>query len=422
HVQTSNGGKAWGLSPTPGNVVDIFGPSFNAINEMIKNAQAVLEKTKQLNANENTQITQPDNFNPYTSKDTRFAQEMLNRANAQAEILSLAQQVADNFHSIQGPIQGDLEECKAGSAGVITNNTWGSGCAFVKETLNSLEQHTAYYGNQVNQDRALSQTILNFKEALNTLGNDSKAINNGISHLPNAKSLQNMTHATQNPNSPEGLLTYSLDTNKYNQLQTVAQELGKNPFRRIGVIDYQNNNGAMNGIGVQVGYKQFFGKKRNWGLRYYGFFDYNHAYIKSNFFNSASDVWTYGVGMDALYNFINDKNTNFLGKNNKLSVGLFGGFALAGTSWLNSQQVNLTMMNGIYNANVSASNFQFLFDLGLRMNLARPKKKDSDHAAQHGIELGVKIPTINTDYYSFMGAELKYRRLYSVYLNYVFAY
>ncbi len=41
-----------------------------------------------------------------------------------------------------------------------------------------------------------------------------------------------------------------------------------------------------------------------------------------------------GVGMDALYNFINDKATNFLGKNNKLSVGLFGGFALAGISWL----------------------------------------------------------------------------------------
>ncbi|WP_373453474.1 Hop family outer membrane protein HopM/HopN [Helicobacter pylori] len=422
YVQTSNGGKAWGLSSTPGNVVDIFGPSFNAINEMIKNAQAVLEKTKQLNANENAQITQPDNFNPYTSKNKQFAQEMLNRANAQAEILGLAKQVADNFHSIQGPIQGDLEECKAGSAGVITNNTWGSGCAFVKETLNSLEQHTAYYGNQVNQDRALSQTILNFKEALNTLNKDSTAINSGISHLPNAKSLQNMTHATQNPNSPEGLLTYSLNADKYNQLQNIRQELGKNPFRRFGVIDTQSNNGAMNGIGVQVGYKQFFGKKRNWGLRYYGFFDYNHAFIKSSFFNSASDVWTYGVGMDALYNFINDKNTNFLGKNNKLSVGLFGGFALAGTSWLNSEYVNLNVVGNIYSAKMNVANFQFLFNLGLRMNLARPKKKNSDHAAQHGMELGVKIPTINTDYYSFMGAELKYRRLYSVYLNYVFAY
>ncbi|GAA6857955.1 Hop family outer membrane protein HopM/HopN [Helicobacter pylori] len=422
HVQTSNGGKAWGLSSTPGNVVDIFGPSFNAINEMIKNAQAVLEKTKQLNANENAQITQPENFNPYTSKDKGFAKEMLNRANAQAEILSLAQQVANNFHSIQGPIQGDLEECKAGSAGVITNNTWGSGCAFVKETLNSLEQHATYYGNQVNQDKALAQTILNFKGALNTLNNDSKAINSGISNLPNAKSLQNMTHSVQNPNSPEGLLTYSLDTDKYNQLQATTQELGKNPFRRIGVIDTQSNNGAMNGIGVQMGYKQFFGKKRNWGLRYYGFFDYNHAFIKSSFFNSASDVWTYGVGMDALYNFINDKNTNFLGKNNKLSVGLFGGFALAGTSWLNSEFVNLNMVGNIYSAKVNVANFQFLFNLGLRMNLARAKKKDSDHAAQHGVELGVKIPTINTDYYSFMGTELKYRRLYSVYLNYVFAY
>ncbi|GLP22665.1 membrane protein [Helicobacter pylori] len=418
----NGGGGAWGFRGKTGTVMDIFGDSFNAINEMIKNAQTALAKTQQLNANENAQITQPNNFNPYTSEDKGFAQEMLNRANAQAEILNLAQQVADNFHSIQGPIQQDLEECTAGSAGVINDNTYGSGCAFVKETLNSLEQHTAYYGNQVNQEKALAQTILNFKEALNTLNKDSTAINSGISNLPNAKSLQNMTHSTQNPNSPEGLLTYSLDTNKYNQLQTITQELGKNPFRRIGVIDYQNNNGAMNGIGVQVGYKQFFGKKRNWGLRYYGFFDYNHAFIKSSFFNSASDVWTYGVGMDALYNFINDKNTNFLGKNNKLSVGLFGGFALAGTSWLNSQQVNLTMMNGIYNANVSTSNFQFLFDLGLRMNLARPKKKNSDHAAQHGIELGFKIPTINTSYYSFMGAKLEYRRMYSLFLNYVFAY
>ncbi len=418
----NGGGGAWGFSGKTGTVMDIFGDSFNAINEMIKNAQTALEKTKQLNANENTQITQPNNFNPYTSKDKSFAQEMLNRANAQAEILSLAQQVANNFHSIQGPIQQDLEECLAGSAGVISDKTYGSGCAFVKETLNSLEQHNAYYGNQVNQEKALAQTILNFKGALNTLNNDSKAINSAISNLPNAKSLQNMTHSTQNPNSPEGLLTYSLDTDKYNQLQATTQELGKNPFRRFGVIDTQSNNGAMNGIGVQMGYKQFFGKKRNWGLRYYGFFDYNHAFIKSSFFNSASDVWTYGVGMDALYNFINDKNTNFLGKNNKLSVGLFGGFALAGTSWLNSEFVNLNMVGNIYSAKVNVANFQFLFNLGLRMNLARAKKKDSDHAAQHGVELGVKIPTINTDYYSFMGTELKYRRLYSVYLNYVFAY
>ncbi|MFP6217590.1 outer membrane beta-barrel protein [Helicobacter pylori] len=30
--------------------------------------------------------------------------------------------------------------------------------------------------------------------------------------------------------------------------------------------------------------------------------------------------------------------------------------------------------------------------------------------------------TINTNYYSFMGAKLEYRRMYSLFLNYVFAY
>ncbi|WP_187888398.1 outer membrane beta-barrel protein, partial [Helicobacter pylori] len=61
-------------------------------------------------------------------------------------------------------------------------------------------------------------------------------------------------------------------------------------------------------------------------------------------------------------------------------------------------------------------------NLGLRTNLAMNKKKVSPHAIQHGIELGVKIPTINTNYYSFAGTQLQYRRLYSIYLNYVFAY
>ncbi|PUD77400.1 outer membrane beta-barrel protein, partial [Helicobacter pylori] len=96
---------------------------------------------------------------------------------------------------------------------------------------------------------------------------------------------------------------------------------------------------------------------------------------KSSFFNSASDVWTYGFGADALYNFINDKATNFLGKNNKLSVGLFGGIALAGTSWLNSEYVNLATVNNVYNAKMNVANFQFLFNMGVRMNLARSKKK-----------------------------------------------
>ncbi|MCQ2968231.1 outer membrane beta-barrel protein, partial [Helicobacter pylori] len=365
---SSNGGTngantpSWQTSANQ-NSCSVFGTEFSAISDMINNAQKIVQETQQLSANQPKNITQPHNLNLNTpSSLTALAQKMLKNAQSQAEILKLANQVGSDFNRIStGVLKNYIEECSANaSSESVSNSTWGKGCAGVKQTLTSLESSNASFSSQTPQINQ-AQTLAN----------------------------------------------------------TIVQELGHNPFKRVGIISSQTNNGAMNGLGVQVGYKQFFGEKKRWGLRYYGFFDYNHAYIKSSFFNSASDVWTYGVGSDLLFNFINDKSTNFLGKNNQISFGLFGGIALAGTSWLNSQFVNLKTISNVYSAKVNTANFQFLFNLGLRTNLARPKKKDSHHAAQHGMELGVKIPTINTNYYSFLDTKLEYRRLYSVYLNYV---
>ncbi|WP_121293587.1 Hop family adhesin HopQ [Helicobacter pylori] len=359
---------------TSGNLksCEVFSKEFSAASDMLNNAQEIVKKTQQLSANQPKNITQPHNFNLNTpSSLTALAQKMLKNAQSQAEILKLANQVESDFNKLSSDHLKDyIGKCdmSAISSANMTmqsqKNTWGKGCAGVEETLSSLKTSAADFNNQT----------------------------------PQINQAQNLAN-------------------------TLIQELGNNPFRNMGMIaSSATNNGALNGFGVQAGYKQFFGKKKRWGLRYYGFFDYNHAYIKSNFFNSASDIWTYGVGSDLLFNFINDKKTNFLGKNNHFSMGLFGGIALAGTSWLNSQFVNLKTISNVYSAKVNTANFQFLFNLGLRTNLARPKKKDSHHAAQHGMELGVKIPTINTNYYSFLGTKLEYRRLYSVYLNYVFAY
>ncbi|UOR61014.1 Hop family adhesin HopQ [Helicobacter pylori] len=364
--QTAGGGK---------NACETFGKEFSAASDMLNNAQEIVKKTQQLSANQPKNITQPHNFNLNSpSSLTALAQKMLKNAQSQAEILKLANQVESDFGKLSsGHLKDYIGKCDASAISSANmkmqdqqdqKNNWGNGCADVEETLASLKSSNASFDSQtpqINEAQTLASTLI--------------------------------------------------------------QELGNNPFGNVGmIVSSATNNGAMNGFGVQAGYKQFFGKKKRWGLRYYGFFDYNHAYIKSNFFNSASDVWTYGVGSDLLFNFINDKKTNFLGKNNRISVGVFGGIALAGTSWLNSQFVNLKTISNVYSAKVNTANFQFLFNLGLRTNLARPKKKDSHHAAQHGMELGVKIPTINTNYYSFLDTKLEYRRLYSVYLNYVFAY
>ncbi|MGL2655318.1 Hop family adhesin HopZ [Helicobacter pylori] len=425
HNQGQNGGAPWGLN-TAGNVCQVFATEFSAVTSMIKNAQEIVTQAQILNANQQNNQNAPQDFNPYTSVDRAFAQNMLNHAQAQAKMLELANQMKNDLDTIPKQfITNYLASCKTDgttpSQGV-TSNTWGAGCAYVEETITALNNSLAHFGTQaeqIKQSELLARTILDFRGSLSDLNNTYNSITTTASNTPNSPFLKNLISQSTNPNSPEGLqAVYQLNQSAYSQLLNATQELGHNPFRRVGLISSQTNNGAMNGIGVQVGYKQFFGEKRRWGLRYYGFFDYNHAYIKSSFFNSASDVFTYGVGTDVLYNFINDKAT----KNSKISFGVFGGIALAGTSWLNSQYVNLATFNNFYSAKMNVANFQFLFNLGLRMNLAKNKKKASDHAAQHGVELGVKIPTINTNYYSLLGTQLQYRRLYSVYLNYVFAY
>ncbi|WQS51625.1 Hop family adhesin HopZ [Helicobacter pylori] len=424
HNPGQNGGAPWGLN-TAGNVCQVFATEFSAVTSMIKNAQEIVTQAQSLNNQQNNQNA-PQDFNPYTSADRAFAQNMLNHAQAQAKMLELAAQMKKDLNTIPSQfITNYLAACRTDgttpSQGV-TNNTWGAGCAYVEETITALNNSLAHFGTQaeqIKQSELLARTILDFRGSLSTLNNTYNSITTTASNTPNSPFLKNLISQSTNPNNPGGLqAVYQVNQSAYSQLLSATQELGHNPFRRVGLISSQTNNGAMNGIGVQVGYKQFFGEKRRWGLRYYGFFDYNHAYIKSSFFNSASDVFTYGVGTDVLYNFINDKAT----KNNKISFGVFGGIALAGTSWLNSQYVNLATFNNFYSAKMNVANFQFLFNLGLRMNLAKNKKKASDHAAQHGVELGVKIPTINTNYYSLLGTQLQYRRLYSVYLNYVFAY
>ncbi|GAA8810865.1 outer membrane protein [Helicobacter pylori] len=360
-----------------------------------------------------------DNTNP------NYDKEIYNFAQNQQTILSNAKSIFNLFNSIP---KDQFEYLQVGYLKIPPLGTTPTKPYRKNVNLNaeidSIQRNVSYYGNRIDSALSVAKDVYNLKSnqaQIVAAYSGAKNLSQEISQLPynqvNTKDIVTLSHDQNAPAA--GQYNYQINQEQASNLSQALAAMSNNPFKKVGMISSQNNNGALNGLGVQVGYKQFFGESKRWGLRYYGFFDYNHGYIKSSFFNSSSDIWTYGGGSDLLVNFINDSVTR---KNNKLSVGLFGGIQLAGTTWLNSQYVNLTALNNPYSAKVNTSNFQFLFNLGLRTNLATAKKEDSEHSAQHGIELGIKIPTINTNYYSFLGAKLEYRRLYSVYLNYVFAY
>ncbi|GAA9078028.1 outer membrane protein [Helicobacter pylori] len=389
---------------------------FNNIKAMLPYLQEALKLTQR----NHTLSTQLQAQAMGSQKNREFAKDIYALAQNQKQILSNASNIFNLFNSIPKDQLKYLENAylKVPHLGQTPTNPYRQNVNLNKE-INAVQNNVANYGNRLDSALSVARDVYNLKSnqtEIVTAYNNAKNLSEEISKLPyNKVNVTNIVMSPKNPASDQ----YQINQEQASNLSQALAAMSNNPFKKIGMIASQNNNGALNGLGVQVGYKQFFGESKRWGLRYYGFFDYNHGYIKSSFFNSSSDIWTYGGGSDLLVNFINDSVTR---KNNKLSVGLFGGIQLAGTTWLNSQYVNLTALNNPYSAKVNTSNFQFLFNLGLRTNLATAKKKDSEHSAQHGIELGIKIPTINTNYYSFLGTQLQYRRLYSVYLNYVFAY
>ncbi|QEF31204.1 outer membrane protein [Helicobacter pylori] len=394
---------------------------FNNIKAMIP----ILQQAVTLSQSNHTLSTQLQAQATGSQKNREFAKDIYAFAQNQKQIISYAKDIFNLFSSIPAEQYRYLEKAylKVPHLGKTPTNPYRQEVNLNQE-VQTIKNNVSYYGNRVDAALSVARDVYNLKSNqanIVTAYSNAKNLSQEISKLPyNQVNTKDIVTLPYDKNAPTaGQYNYQINPEQQSNLSQALAAMSNNPFKKVGMISSQNNNGAMNGLGVQVGYKQFFGESKRWGLRYYGFFDYNHGYIKSSFFNSSSDVWTYGGGSDLLVNFINDSITR---KNNKLSVGLFGGIQLAGTTWLNSQYMNLTAFNNPYSAKVNTSNFQFLFNLGLRTNLATAKKKDSERSAQHGIELGIKIPTINTNYYSFLGTKLEYRRLYSVYLNYVFAY
>ncbi len=400
-------------------------PTHYAVFNNIKAMIPILQQAVTLSQNNNTLSSKLQAQATGSQTNPEFAKDIYNLALNQKQVISYAKDIFNLFNSIPKDQYKYLEKAylKIQNAGSTPTNPYRQVVNLNKE-VQTIQNNVSYYGNRLDSALSVAKDVYNLKsnqKEIVAAYSGAKNLSQEISQLPyNQVNTKDIVTLPYDKNAPAaGQYNYQINQEQASNLSQALAAMSNNPFKKIGMISSQNNNGALNGLGVQVGYKQFFGESKRWGLRYYGFFDYNHGYIKSSFFNSSSDIWTYGGGSDLLVNFINDSVTR---KNNKLSVGLFGGIQLAGTTWLNSQYVNLTALNNPYSAKVNTSNFQFLFNLGLRTNLATAKKEDSEHSAQHGIELGIKIPTINTNYYSFLGAKLEYRRLYSVYLNYVFAY
>ncbi|MBH0256417.1 SabA family sialic acid-binding adhesin, partial [Helicobacter pylori] len=257
HANNSSEANAPKFSTTTGKICGAFSQEISAIQKMITDAQELVNQTSAIN--DNSQSDQVGGsggkpFNPFT--DASFAQGMLANASAQAKMLDLAHQVGQTINpsnlsgTFQNFVKGFLATCNnkstAGTGGTqgsppgtVTTQTFASGCAYVGQTITNLENSIAHFGTQEQQIRQaenIADTLVNFKSRYNELGNTYNSITTALSSIPNGSSLQNAVSKKNNPYSPQGIETnYYLNQNTYNQIQTINQELGRNPFRKVGI-------------------------------------------------------------------------------------------------------------------------------------------------------------------------------------------
>ncbi|WP_212847566.1 SabA family sialic acid-binding adhesin, partial [Helicobacter pylori] len=256
HASNSSETNAPKFSTTTGKICGAFSEEISAIQKMITDAQELVNQTNAINANEQTTPVGGNNngkpFNPFT--DASFAQGMLANASAQAKMLNLSEQVGQTLNperltgSFQNFVKNFLATCNnpstagtggtQGSApGTVTTQTFASGCAYVEQTITNLNNSIAHFGTQeqqIQQAENIADTLVHFKSRYSELGNTYNSITTALSSLPNAQSLQNVVSKKNNPYSPQGIETnYYLNPNSYNQIQTINQELGRNPFRKM---------------------------------------------------------------------------------------------------------------------------------------------------------------------------------------------
>ncbi|WP_233705371.1 outer membrane protein [Helicobacter felis] len=218
--------------------------------------------------------------------------------------------------------------------------------------------------------------------------------------------------------------------------------------------------GNLFGADIQFGYKQFFGHKKHFGLRYYGMFSGQGGEFSGvviGLVNQPTGNLFYGVGMDALFNIYEKDERTF---------GFFAGIMIGGSSWLMGKGVGNadcrwptysnnsnggitvtpnscnTTMNKSWSeaaqlindfkdklgaiAKFSPTFVQFVINMGFRTNLTK----------HQGFEFGARIPTIDTPYFTITNtkgggkglvpggdkseATLTFRRNVSLYWNYVY--
>ncbi|WP_120860957.1 Hop family adhesin SabA, partial [Helicobacter pylori] len=271
-----------GVSNASGAITSTNYPTQYAVFNNIKAMIPILQQAVTLSQSNHTLSASLQAQATGSQTNPKFAKDIYTFAQNQKQVISYAQDIFNLFNSIPAEQYKYLEKAylKIPNAGQTPTNPYRQ-VVNLNQEVQTIKNNVSYYGNRVDAALSVARDVYNLKSNqanIVTAYSNANNLSEEISKLPyNQVNTKDIVTLPYDKNAPAaGQYNYQINPEQRSNLNQALAAMSNNPFKKVGMISSQNNNGALNGLGVQVGYKQFFGESKRWGLRYYGFFDYNH--------------------------------------------------------------------------------------------------------------------------------------------------
>ncbi len=262
-----------GVSNEPGAITSTNYPTQYAVFNNIKAMIPILQQAVTLSQSNHTLSASLQAQATGSQTNPKFAKDIYDFAQNQKQVISYAQDIFNLFDSIPKDQYRYLEKAylKIANAGSTPTNPYMAVVNLNKE-VQTIQNNVSYYGNRVDAALSVAKDVYNLKSnqtEIVTTYNDAKTLSEEISKLPhNQVNTKDIVTLPYDKNAPAaGQYNYQINPEQQSNLNQALAAMSNNPFKNIGMISSQNNNGALNGLGVQVGYKQFFGESKRWGVK-----------------------------------------------------------------------------------------------------------------------------------------------------------
>ncbi|MCQ2847955.1 Hop family adhesin SabA, partial [Helicobacter pylori] len=239
-----------GVSNTSGAIKSTGYPTQYAVFNNIKAMIPILQQAVTLSQSNHTLSSSLQAQATGTQTNPNFAKDIYAFAQNQKQIISYAQNIFNLFSSIPAEQYKYLEKAylKIPNAGQTPTNPYRQEVNLNQE-IQTIKNNVSYYGNRVDAALSVARDVYNLKSNQTEIVTAYSSANNlsqEISKLPyNQVNTKDIITLPYDQNAPvAGQYNYQINPEQQSNLNQALAAMSNNPFKKVGMISSQNNNGA----------------------------------------------------------------------------------------------------------------------------------------------------------------------------------